>query len=100
LFRAYLKVNDQCPVCAEHLHHQRADDAPPYVVILVLGHILVPLLVAVELAVTPPYWVYLVTCPPLILGLALWLLPHAKGMIIALQWANRMHGFGGASTND
>ena len=27
LFRAYLKVNDTCPVCGEEFFHQRADDA-------------------------------------------------------------------------
>ena len=29
MFRAYLKVNDHCPVCGEDLSHHRADDAPP-----------------------------------------------------------------------
>jgi len=28
--------------------------------------------------------------------MSLWLLPRAKGALIGLQWANRMHGFGGA----
>jgi uncharacterized protein (DUF983 family) len=27
--------------------------------------------------------------------LSLWLLPHVKGTLVGLQWALRMHGFGG-----
>jgi len=38
LFRAYLKVNDECPVCGEVLSHHRADDLPPYISILIVGH--------------------------------------------------------------
>ncbi len=57
MFRAYLKVNDNCPVCHEELHHQRADDAPPYVTMLVVGHIVVALLLAAEaVMVDVPFW--------------------------------------------
>ena len=38
MFRAYLKVADACPVCGEELIHQRADDAPAYLTILLVGH--------------------------------------------------------------
>ncbi len=41
LFRAYLKVREQCLACGEDLSHQRADDAPPYVTIFVVGHLIV-----------------------------------------------------------
>ena len=40
IFRAYLKVNDACPVCGEEFFHHRADDAPPYFTILVVGHVI------------------------------------------------------------
>ena len=42
MFRAFLKVADHCPACGEALHHQRADDAPAYFVIMIVGHIVVP----------------------------------------------------------
>jgi uncharacterized protein (DUF983 family) len=93
LFRAFLKVEDHCSVCGEALHHQRADDAPAYFVILIVGHIVVPLVLAVEFALHPPYWVHLVLWLPLTLALALGLLQPIKGAIIGLQWANQMHGF-------
>jgi uncharacterized protein (DUF983 family) len=93
LFRAFLKVRDECPVCHEALHHQRADDAPAYFVILIVGHIVVSMVLAVETEFAPPYWVHLSLWIPITLGLSLALLQPIKGAIVALQWAWRMHGF-------
>ena len=93
LFRAFLKVADQCPACGEDLHHQQADDAPAYFVILVVGHIVVPLALSVEVAFMPPYWLHFALWAPLTLGLAVGLLQPFKGAIVAWQWAQRMHGF-------
>ena len=47
MLRGYLKVRDACPVCSEALHHQRADDGPAYMTILIVGHLLAPLLLIV-----------------------------------------------------
>jgi uncharacterized protein (DUF983 family) len=93
LFRAFLKVADQCPVCGEALHHHRADDAPAYFVILIVGHVVVPLALAVEIAFAPPYWLHAVLWLPLTIGLAIGLLQPIKGAIVGWQWANYMHGF-------
>ena len=94
LFCAYLKVNDTCPVCGEEFFHQRADDAPPYLTILVVGHIVGGLMLTVEeIDDTLPIWIHMVVWPALALGLSLWLLPRFKGALIGLQWALRMHGF-------
>ncbi|MFS8038409.1 DUF983 domain-containing protein [Xanthobacter sp. AM11] len=97
LFASYLKVEPVCPACAEELYHQRADDAPPYAVIFVVGHIVVPLMVIVEEVFRPDMWVHLALWLPLTLALSLLLLPPLKGMLVNLQWALRMHGFDPAS---
>jgi uncharacterized protein (DUF983 family) len=93
LFERYLKVADHCPACDEALHHQRADDAPPYVVISIVGHIVVGLMLAVEVAWHPPIWLHMSLWLPLTVILALALLPPVKGALIGMQWALRMHGF-------
>ena len=93
LFRAFLKVADECPVCGEALYHHRADDAPAYFVILIVGHIVVPLALMVETEFAPPYWVHWVLWLPLTMVLAIGLLPRVKGAIVAWQWAHDMHGF-------
>jgi uncharacterized protein (DUF983 family) len=94
MLRSYLKVRDACPVCGEAFHHHRADDGPAYLTILVVGHIMAPsLLLAFELFRPDP----LILATAFTIGcvaLSLFLLPRLKGMIVAFQWAKRMHGFG------
>ena len=100
IFRAYLKVADRCSVCHEAFHHHRADDAPAYFVILIVGHMVVPVALAIELAYRPPYWIQLAVWLPVTLALALLLLQPVKGAIVALQWAYRMHGFDPKAESD
>ncbi|MDR3474612.1 MAG: DUF983 domain-containing protein [Devosia sp.] len=94
LFRAYLKVNDTCPVCGEELFHHRADDLPPYISIVIVGHILIGVMLEIEMRFQDvnPMW-YLATLVPLAIVMPLALLPSIKGAVVGLQWANRMHGF-------
>jgi uncharacterized protein (DUF983 family) len=95
IFGGYLKVNPSCQSCSEELYHQRADDAPPYIVISIVGHIVIGLLLWVEMAYRPELWVHAVLWVPLTLILCLGLLPPVKGALVGMQWALRMHGFGG-----
>lgn len=101
MFRAYLKVADNCDFCGEELHHHRADDFPPYLSIVIVGHVIVGLMLHLEFAyedVAP--WVYMVTMLPAAIILPLVTLPPVKGAIVGLQWANRMFGFDAASRDD
>lgn len=98
LYRAYLKVRDVCDGCGEELHHHRADDAPPYFTMLIVGHVVIGGLLAVEQAWAPPSWVQLAIWLPATIILSLLLLPRVKGVLIGLQWALGMHGF--ESTTD
>lgn len=93
VFRAYLKVADNCDVCGEELMHHKADDMPPYLAILIVGHLIIGLMLELELHAEVAPWVYLVTMVPAALILPLMLLPSIKGAIVGLQWAQRMHGF-------
>jgi uncharacterized protein (DUF983 family) len=96
LFCRFLKVADRCEACGEDYTPQRADDFPAYLVIVVVGHIVVPALLAVEIAYAPPAWVQLAIWLPVTLFGALGLLQPTKGAIVALQWATGMHGFADA----
>ena len=95
LFNKYLKVVDRCDACGEEMHHHRADDAPPYFTIFIVGHIIVGGILALETAYAPETWVHLVIWLPLLLIMSFWFLPRVKGALVGLQWALRMHGFGG-----
>jgi len=94
VFDGYTKVNDECPSCGLELHHHRSDDLPPYLSIMIVGHIIVPLVLIVEQTWHPVLWLHMALWLPLVILLSLYLLPRLKGAVIGLQWANRMHGFG------
>ncbi|MDU8942130.1 DUF983 domain-containing protein [Ovoidimarina sediminis] len=93
MLKGYLTVRDACPVCAEDFTHARADDGPAYLTVLIVGHLMAPAMI----------WAFTTFRPdPLILAsvfsvgcvaLSLYLLPRLKGMVVAFQWARRMHGF-------
>jgi uncharacterized protein (DUF983 family) len=101
IFRAYLKVNDACPHCGLALREHRADDAPPYVTILIVGHVLVGLMLLFqEFVPNAPVWTNLAIWPALAVLLSLWLLPRVKGALIGYQWALRMHGFAEGARDD
>lgn len=93
LYGKYLKVNPACPVCKAELHHHRADDAPPYFVMIITAHVIVGGILMLEQMYAPPMWFQLALWLPLLIVMSLWLLPRVKGALIGYQWALRMHGF-------
>ena len=87
LFRAYLKPIDICSVCREKLSHIRADDGPAWLTILIVGHIVVALALAVEQLSPIPVALSIALFVSLALALIAWFLPRAKGMFVGAIWA-------------
>jgi len=94
LLKGYLKVREACPVCGEDLHHQRADDGPAYLTILIVGHVMAPLILWSFVRYRPDPMTLATVFTVGTVALSLYLLPRLKGVIVAVQWAKRMHGFG------
>lgn len=92
LFKSYLKQVDVCAICHETYAHIRADDAPPWLTILVVGHIVVPLIFIVNSWFIWPNWLVMLVWPIITAALALTILPRAKGVFIAIIWATRAPG--------
>ncbi len=90
LFSSYVKMAPACKACGLDFEPFRADDAPAYFTILLVGHIIVPAMLIVEKMWTPSLWVLAAIWPPLTLVLSLVLLPRIKGAVIAFQWALNM----------
>ena len=93
VFRAYLKVRDECAECGQELHHHEADDAPPYFTIFISGHIIIPLMILMERLWAPALWIHMAIWLPVTVIMCLAMLPPVKGSLVGLQWAFRMHGF-------
>ncbi|MEL6913459.1 MAG: DUF983 domain-containing protein [Pseudomonadota bacterium] len=95
VFEGYLKVRDACPVCGEALHHQRADDGPAWLTMLIVGHLMAPAMHFGYARYRPEPLVLFAVLAVGCLALCLFLLPRLKGLMVAFQWSRRMHGFAG-----
>ncbi|HEY2231681.1 MAG TPA: DUF983 domain-containing protein [Xanthobacteraceae bacterium] len=91
LLHHYLKVVDRCSVCGETYGHFRADDAPPWLTILIVGHITAPIILAL-VYFQFEVWIEQVIFVPLMALLTLFLLPRCKGVILALLWTTKAEG--------
>lgn len=93
ILHSYLKVNDECPVCHEELHHHRADDGPAYLTILLVGKVMILALTLMWEFWRPDPMTMALMISAIALVTSLLALPRFKGLIVAYQWAHRMHGF-------
>jgi uncharacterized protein (DUF983 family) len=83
---------DCCGVCGEPYGHFRTDDAAPWLTILVVGHMTVPIILLCELHFQLPLWTAYAIYLPLIVGLTAIMLPRCKGAIVAVMWATKAEG--------
>lgn len=100
LFRAFLKPVDTCAACGTEIFHQRSDDLPPYIVIVIVGHVLLTAYMLTDHLMPQTLWIQFIVWVPLTILLSFLLIQPIKGGVIGLQWALRMHGFGGIDPND
>ncbi|HEY4251517.1 MAG TPA: DUF983 domain-containing protein [Roseomonas sp.] len=88
VFDGYLKVVPECSVCHAPLGELRADDAPPYFTIFLIGHLLVPFVFWIERAYQPPMWLHMVVWLPLFTVLSMAALRPVKGAVVG--WMYRL----------
>lgn len=93
LFAKWLKPTDRCPACRQDWSHQRADDFPAYLAILVTGHVLAPIMIALALDTQLSPGAILALLVPSSVTMMLGMLQPAKGAVIAAQWWHGLHGF-------
>ena len=100
LFRSYLKVVNACEVCGEDFSGHRADDAPAYITLLIVAHVVgAGILMSDEIwPHSSMLWVALFWLAVTLVA-SLLILPRAKGAIVGQQWALGMHGFGSHLSN-
>ena len=89
LFEGYLTVRERCPACGLDLRKADAGDGPAVFIIFILGFLVVPAALLVELSFAPPYWLHVAIWPAVILIGALGLLRPLKGLMIALQFHHK-----------
>jgi uncharacterized protein (DUF983 family) len=82
VFAGFLTIAPECTNCHTQLGRLRADDAPPYFVIFIAGHLLVPVIFWVEKAYEPPMWLHMVVWLPLFTVICTLLLRPVKGAVV------------------
>lgn len=92
IFKGYLKLSDHCSDCHAQTGEIRADDLPPYLTIFLVGHIVMPLLIYVEVAYQPEIWLQMTVWPVITLLLTLSFLPFIKGGAVGLMWHLKLKG--------
>lgn len=89
LFSGILAVGGKCNVCGLDYAFADAADGPAVFAILIVGFVVVGLALWVEVSYNPPLWLHFMIWIPLTLLLCLPALRLLKGVLIALQYANR-----------
>ncbi len=85
LFAGWLRIRPACPVCAAPLGEIRADDAPPYFVVFLVGHLVVGTQLLLERLTDIGLAAEAALLLPLTAALALGLLRPVKGATLGLM---------------
>ena len=87
LYRAYLKVVEECQSCGHRLGDYRADDGPAYFTILLVGHLVIAPMLFLQWIWKAPIWLVLpLTLFPLA-AITLLALPRVKGALVGLLYS-------------
>lgn len=93
LFARFLKPAERCRLCGQNWTLHAADDFPPYIAILLTGHVMAPVIIELGLRESISAWVMMAIVAIMAVTLLISLLQPAKGGVIAVQWWLGMHGF-------
>ena len=89
MFKGFITVADKCDHCGLDYKFADAGDGPAIFVMLIAGFIIVGAALWLEVSYEPPMWVYFVIFLPLTLIVCLGMLRPLKGVLVALQYANK-----------
>lgn len=89
LFRAYLKLNQSCPMCGADFSRSETADVAPYVTVMLIGMLVMPATLLLVLHAGASADMLLMPSLVLALLLTLVLLPRVKGALAALLWRAR-----------
>ena len=89
LFKGLLALAPSCQMCGLDYKFADSGDGPAVFVMLIAGFIVVGAALIFDFNYEPPWWVHLVVTLPLGAAVCLGILRPLKGVMIALQYANK-----------
>ena len=88
MFQGYLTARENCATCGLAFEPLRADDAPAYFTLFIVGHIAIGGLLFVEKLAHPPMALEAILFGPGAIILTLGLLPFIKGAVMGAIYAS------------
>jgi uncharacterized protein (DUF983 family) len=89
LFAGLASFARKCRACGLDFAGFNVGDGPAAFLIFIVGGIVVAAAIAVELGLSPPWWLHILLWLPLAAGLTVGLLRIAKGLLLALEYRHR-----------
>ncbi len=89
MFNGYLRFRDTCAVCGANFKAADAGDGPAVFVILVVGAIVAPLLIILQVGLNLADWLALTITMVTAIVLCIAFLPPFKSTLFALQWKHK-----------
>lgn len=89
LFDGFLKLQPCCAVCGLDFAFADSGDGPAVFVMLLAGGVVLGFVLWLEFTFEPPLWIHLIVSVPVLFGVCLGMLRLLKGVLIALQYANK-----------
>lgn len=96
MFRSWLKIVDKCESCDLDYRFAAPDDGPAFFSLCIIAFPLTFIIVWLQVAYEPPFWVHLITSLPLMIAGCLLPLRPIKGWLVASQYVNRAQEAGTA----
>lgn len=87
LFGGFLKVRERCEACGADNTIYPSDDAPPYLTLFLVGHLILPFMFWMDRAWAPELWLQFAIWLPVIAVVTITTLPFMKGAVVGFAWA-------------
>ncbi|MBD8905480.1 DUF983 domain-containing protein [Methylorubrum zatmanii] len=89
LFRGFLAFKPACEACGQDFTVFDSADGPAFFVMSTVGFVVVGVALWMEITYEPPVWVHALVAGSLAIGLSLLMVRPLKGMLAAIQFANK-----------
>ena len=88
MFAGYLTPRESCESCGLAFEPLRADDAPAYFTVFLVGHVAIAGVLFTEQMSHPPYWVQFLWLPVAVV-MMFGSLPYIKGAVMGAIYSSR-----------
>jgi len=86
IFSKYITLKKECNHCGQSFEKLKADDGPAWLTMMLVGHLIIPTMLSVEMSYNLPLWLSITLWPFSLALLSLLCLPFAKAFFVNMIW--------------